>query len=205
MAFQPRLTELALPSVVCRYMDDVFLAVAYQDNKQLEQATKLAMYIAAEGTGYPHPLVLNLEPEGTQRFLELSVAAVGNRIVISFYNKVAQDWKQDQSYIQMRLLSPYSTVTSQQQVDRVKGTVQRMLEVDLEETEMWLALCELDIECYVSSYNPKYIAQALSSLISQPKLTRKTKEMMRKLSGRMGLEARECCGFTALGVVYISP
>ena len=66
-----------------------------------------------------------------------------------------------------------------------------MLEVELEETEMWLALCELDIECYVSSYNPKYndIAHALSSLISQQKLTRETKEMMRKLLGRMRLEA----------------
>ena len=87
----------------------------------------------------------------------------------------------------MRLPSPYSTVTSQQQVDRIKGTIQRMLEVELEETEMWLALCELDIECYVSSYNPKYIAHALSSLISQQKLTRKTKEMMRKMLGRMRL------------------
>ena len=56
MAFQPRLTEPALPSVVCRYMDDVYLAVAYQDDKQLEEATNLAMYIAAEGTGYPHHL-----------------------------------------------------------------------------------------------------------------------------------------------------
>ena len=75
MAFQPRLTELPLPSVVdCRYMDDVYLAVVYQDNGQLEAATKLAMYIAAEGTVYPYPLVLNLEPEGTQRFriLELT-------------------------------------------------------------------------------------------------------------------------------------
>ena len=91
MAFQPRLTELAFLSVVCRYMDDVYLAVAYQDDKQPEKATDLAMYIAAEGTasGYPPPLVLNLEPEGTQRFLELSVTAVGSRIVMSFYNKVA--------------------------------------------------------------------------------------------------------------------
>ena len=78
-------------------------------------------------------------------------------------------------------------MTSKQQVDRIKGTIQRMLEVELEETEMWLALCELDIECYVSSYNPKYIAHALSSLISQQKLTRKTKEMMRKMLGRMRL------------------
>ena len=68
--------------------------------------------------------------------------------------------------------------------------------MELEESEMWLALCELDIECHVSSYNPKYIAQALPSLISQQKLTRTTKERMRKLLGRMGLGARVCCVFT---------
>ena len=114
MAFQPRLTDLALPSVVCRYMDDIYLAVAYQDNEQLENATKLAMYITAEGTGYPYPLVLNLEPKGTQRFLELTVTSVCSRIVLSFYNEVAQDWMKDESSIQMRLPNPYSTVTSQQ-------------------------------------------------------------------------------------------
>ena len=50
---------------------------------------------------------------------------------------------------------------------RVKDTVQRVLEVELEETEMWLACCELDIKWHVSSYGPKYIAQALTRLISQ--------------------------------------
>ena len=67
---------------------------------------------------------------------------------------VAQDWKQDGSYIQMRLPDPHSAVTSQQQLDRITGTVQTVMEVELKETEMWLALCELDIECCVSSYNP---------------------------------------------------
>ena len=107
----------------------------------------------------------------------MTVATMGSRVVISFYNRVAQDWTKDESCIQMRLPSPYSTVTSQQQVDIVKGTGQMMLEVELEETEMWSALCELGIECYVSSYNPKCIAQALASLISQPQLTRKTNLM----------------------------
>ena len=111
------------------------------------------MYIAAEGSGYPHPLVLNLEPEGTQRYMEFTATAVGSRTVTPFYNKVAQDWLKDESYkvTHMRLPSPYSTVTSQQQVDRVKGTLQRMLEVELEETEMRSASCDLDIECYGSS------------------------------------------------------
>ena len=60
MAFQPRGTELALPSVVCRYMDDVCLTVAYQDHEQLKKATNLAMYTASNDTS-----VLNPEPEGT--------------------------------------------------------------------------------------------------------------------------------------------
>ena len=83
------------------------------------------------------------------------MAPVGTKIVISFYNKVAKDWKQDGSYIQMRLPDPHSAVISQQQLDRVTGTVQRMMEVELEPTEMWLALCEINIECYdIVSYNP---------------------------------------------------
>ena len=127
----------------------------------------------------------NLEPEGTQRFLELTVTPVGKNIVISFYNKVAQDWKQEGSYIQMRRPDPYSALTSQQQLDRITDTVQRMMEVELEETEMWLALCELDIEYYVSFYNPSYIAQALKRLMIQPNMKIEMKDMMRKMLGRM--------------------
>ena len=101
MVFKPRVTELVLPMVTCRYMADVLLAFAWQHNEQLERATAVTKYTASEGTAYPQPLVLNREPEGTQRFLELTVAPVGNKMVISFYNKVAQDWKQDGSYIKV--------------------------------------------------------------------------------------------------------
>ena len=161
--------------------------ICWQDKEQLGRATEVAKYIIAEGTGYSHQLALNLEPEGTQRFLELTVAPVGKRIVISFYNKVAQDRKQDCSYIQMRLPDPHSAVTSQQQLDRATGTAQRIMEVELEETEMWLAraLCELDIECPVSSYNPSCTSQALKRLVIQPKMKREMKDVMRKMLGRM--------------------
>ena len=72
-----------------RSMDDVNIAIAYVKDDQLVQATQVVHYIAAEGTGYPPPLVLNLEPEGPQRFLEMSIECV---IVVSFFNKVADDW-----------------------------------------------------------------------------------------------------------------
>ena len=85
----------------------------------------------------------------------------------------------------MRLPDPHSAVSSQQQLDRITVTAQMMMEVELEETEMWLALCELDIECHVSSYNPSYIAQALKRLLIQPKKRREMKDMMRKMLWRM--------------------
>ena len=61
-----------------------------------------------------------------------------------------------------------------------------MMAVELEETEMWLALCELlDIECYVSSYNPSYIAPALTRLTIHPKMRSEMDDMMMKMLGRM--------------------
>ena len=81
IAFMPLLRELSSPYAVCRYMDDVYVAIAYTSEDQLLQATKVVHFIAVEGTGYPPPLVLNLEPEGTQRFLEMSIECVGISIV----------------------------------------------------------------------------------------------------------------------------
>ena len=54
-AFTPMLRELALPCAVCRYMDDVYVAIAYANEDHLTQATEVVHFIAAEGTGYPPP------------------------------------------------------------------------------------------------------------------------------------------------------
>ena len=90
-AFTPMLQELALLCAVCRYMDDVYVTIAYANEDHLTQATEVVNFIAAEGTGYPPPLVLNLEPEGPQRFLELYIKCVGTAIVVSFFSKVAAE------------------------------------------------------------------------------------------------------------------
>ena len=54
-AFTPRLRDLSMPVAVCRYMDDVYIAIAYVTNDQLTLATEVVRYIAAVGTGYPPP------------------------------------------------------------------------------------------------------------------------------------------------------
>ena len=45
-----------MPVAVCRYMEDVYIGIAYVTNDQLTQATEVVRYIAAVGTGYPPPL-----------------------------------------------------------------------------------------------------------------------------------------------------
>ena len=67
-AFTHRLQEPTLPVAVCRYMDDVYINIAYANDDQLMQATQVLNFIASAGTGYPPPLVLSLEPEGPHRF-----------------------------------------------------------------------------------------------------------------------------------------
>ena len=136
---------------------------------------------------------MDLEPEGIRRSLGLTAVPVGNSIVVSFYNKVARDWEKEGGCIQMRLPDPHSAViiTSQQQLDRPKDNWHctkddgGRVEVELEEAEVWLALCVLDIECYASSYKPSYIAQALTRLMIQPKMKQEMKQMMREMLGRM--------------------
>ena len=130
-AFTPRPQELALPVAVCRYTDDVYIAMTYAEGDQLVQATRVVHFIAVAGTGYPPPLVLNLKPEGPQRFLEMSIECVGTAIVVSFFNKVADDWVKTGSTVQVRLPSSSSYVSGTTQQARIRGTIRRVLECGL--------------------------------------------------------------------------
>ena len=168
-AFTPRLREFALPVAVCRCMDDVYIGIAYAEDDQLVQATQVLHFIAAAGTGYPPPLVLNLEPEGLQRFLEMSIECVGTAIVVSFFNKVADGWVKTGSTVQMRLPSSSSYVsgTTQQARSRVRGTIRRMLECGLRPQEMARAITELQYED-LSGYRQAHEPSALRHLMSRP-------------------------------------
>ena len=121
--FTPRRRELSMPVAVCRYMDDVHIAIVYITNAQLTLATEVVRYIAAVGTGYPPPLVLNLEPEPPQRFLEMYIQCVEIVIVISFFNKVAYDWFKKGRTVQVCLPSASSMVSGTPQQARIRGTI----------------------------------------------------------------------------------
>ena len=76
-----------MPVAVCRYEDDVYIAIAYATNDQLTQAAEVVRYVAAVGTATS----AHLEPEGPHRFVEMYTQCVGTTIMISFFSKVAGD------------------------------------------------------------------------------------------------------------------
>ena len=128
------------------------------------------------GTGYPPPQVLNLEPEGPQRFLEMYIQCVGTSIVISFFNKVAYDWIKKGSTVQVRLPSASSMVSGTTQQARIRGTIRRMLECGLQQVEMARAITELQYEAALSGYRQSYdspMSLALSSTYSADQAIRK--------------------------------
>ena len=72
-----------------------YIAIAYATNDQLTLATEVVRYIAAVGP----PLLLNLEPEPAQRFLEIHIIQCeGTAIVILSFSKVSYDWVKKVTY-----------------------------------------------------------------------------------------------------------
>ena len=119
-------------------------------------------------------VVLNLEPEGLQRFLEMYIQCVGTAIVISFFNKVADDWIKKGSTVQVRLPSTSSMVSGATQQARIRGTIRRMLECGLQQVEMARAITELQYEAALSGYQQSHVSSALNYLLSRPSYTKES-------------------------------
>ena len=171
-AFTPRLRELALPVAVChgRYMDNVYIAIAYAEDDQLVQATQVVHFIAAEGTGYSPSLLLNLEPEAPQRFLEMSIKCVGTAIVVTVVlqqrgRRLGQDW--EQSAGATPLFVSYVSGTTQQA--RIRGTIRRMLECghNVMPQEMARVITELQYEVALLGYRQPHVHAYVSSALRQ--------------------------------------
>ena len=80
-------------TVTCRYMDDVFILAAYENETELYFIDAFFAYVGGTslipGGGYPAPLELNVEPEAlVENFLELQIRIVGSRVDVILYNKV---------------------------------------------------------------------------------------------------------------------
>ena len=118
-------------------------------------------------------------------FLELYIKCVGTAIVVSFYNKVADDWIKTGSTVQVRLPSSSSSVTGETQQSRIRGTIRRMLECGIKFVEMARAITELQYECALSGYRQSHVSSALRHLIAHPSYTKETKVMIMEVWERV--------------------
>ena len=107
----PALRKLGLPRGAKRYLDDVIIALAYTTAAQLVQIQEFVQLLAK---AYPPPLVLNLELQGDQEFLESLVSSQHHILFTTMQNKALADHGQGLPYIRCRLagkdLMPIATV-----------------------------------------------------------------------------------------------
>ena len=103
--------------------------------------------------------------------------------MISFFNKVADDWIKKGSTVQVRLPSTSSMVSGATQQARIRGTIRRMLECGLQQVEMARAITdsELQYEAALPGYRQSHGSSALKYLLSRPSYTKERKDMIKKV------------------------
>ena len=112
-------------------------------------------------TGYPPPLQLNVEQEGsTTRFLELVLTDAGHELHCSLYNQAVDCLRKGKTV--RRRLGELGDGTSR--VDRrsiVMGAIHRAIDGSLLEGDLILAVVELAIELCLAGWSLSYLRQAL--------------------------------------------
>ena len=107
--------------------------------------------------------------------------------MVSFFNKVADDWVKTGSTVQVRLPSSSSYVsgTTQQARSRVRGTIRRMLECGLRPQEMARAITELQYEVALSGYQQFHVSSAIRHLMSRPSYSNERKVIIMEVWERV--------------------
>ena len=106
--------------------------------------------------------------------------------MVSFFNKVADDWIKNGSTRQVRLPSASSMVSGATQQARIRGTIRRMLECGLQQVEMARAITELQYEADLSGYRKSHVSSDLKHLLSRPSYMKERKDniIMKRNSGQ---------------------
>ena len=145
----PLLRSLGLPAWCKRYLDDLALCIAYRTLAQLSQIQAFVAKLTGD-QAYGYPLVLNVEPEGDQEFLEAKIYSKGTRLWAKLNNKVVADGMQGVAPYRRRL--PLAEATNQN--DRAKliaGTIVRIRQIG-EANTLLQSLAELKLEAMLAGY-----------------------------------------------------
>ena len=165
-----------------RYMDDVFGMIAVSTE---EEELAARAWLTRVASGYPSPLVLNVEPESDRlRFLELEILVQGCEIVCGIYNTQAEAARRGELMLQ-RLPDLGSGTSLKVRGALVTGFVHRAFDGASDDSMLLRAVLEYYGELRRSSWGTGSLAQSLLRLSECEKVKRKETRDLLALLGKV--------------------
>ena len=163
-------------------MDDVFGMIAVSTE---EEELAARAWLTRVASGYPSPLVLNVEPESDRlRFLELEILVQGCEIVCGIYNTQAEAARQGELMLQ-RLPDLGSGTSLTVRAALVTGFVHRAFDGASDDSMLLRAVLEYYGELRRSSWGTGSLAQSLLRLSECEKVKRKETRDLLALLGKV--------------------
>ena len=138
----PMFVKLGLPGGIKRYLDDVLVCIGCANEEEVLRAMQFVRWVK---TAYPPPLVLNVEPNGDQEFLEAKVPSDFLGLQCKVMNKVTADYVTARQPYRQRLASTV-TMYRRMQHTLIDGIATRAFQYASSTKQMLHSLWELQLE-----------------------------------------------------------
>jgi hypothetical protein len=165
-----------------RYMDDVLGIVAV--SSAAEEAAVRAWF-AKVASGYPKPLVLNVEPEADKlRFLELEILVADCDIYCGVFNTQADSLRQGKLALQ-RVPDVLSGSLRGVKLALVTGFVHRAINGASDDVMILRALLEYRGELQRANWNTNWLARSLLTVLAGETLKNESTRKLLTLLGKV--------------------
>lgn len=145
----PAFIRLGVPGGIRRYLDDILAVFCTNMKRSVVDVGEFMLWLASPLV-YPPPLVLNLEPEGDQDFLESRVLLDDDgQLELQLHNEVVADYIARRAPYRRRLCGP-PDVSSRVTFSLVANIALRALQYCSSGPRLAESLLQLKLECIAS-------------------------------------------------------
>ena len=167
---------------VMRYMDDVLGIVAVSN---AAEETEIRAWFAEVASGYPKPLILNVEPEADRlRFLELEVLVADCDIYCGIFNTQADALRSGKLALQ-RVPDALSGSLGPVKKALVIGFIHRAIDGASDDLMILRALLEYRGELLRAGWSTSWLSTGLWTVVAGEKITSEDTKRMLTLLGKV--------------------
>ena len=145
MTVFPRFKALGMIGWIGRYLDDVLIILAHSTPQQLVKFQAFVEWMGSQDA-YEAPLVLNVEPEGDQEFLEANFYSEGRELWAQLHNKVAIDYNMGGKQPYQRRLPLECSLPTAEKIKLVSGLMTRIKQVVHRQQDLLHCLVDLRVK-----------------------------------------------------------